>query len=422
MDLPVALGGTRLGQLPTRPWPMPTGSELQRLKDVLESGIWGFDGPFEREFEERFAALQTAQFGLCVANGTVAVQLALEALDIGVGDEVIVPGMTWQATAAAVLDVNAMPVLVDVEPETYCIDPQAVEAAITERTRAVIVVHLFDGIVDMDGIMAIAARHGIAVIEDCAHSHGSRWNGRGVGSLGDLGTFSFQSTKSVSAGEGGFVATGSEHLRERVYSLRNCGRRRLGSSDDVWQPIQSGNYRITEWQAAVLLSQLERMPSDIAKRQVAMTFLDTALAQLPGIRPTLRRPQVTQQGMYGYVFRYDAAAFDGLPGRAFQAALSAELGVPVRPPYEPLNASPLYRPHTKRRHHLSEEYWNAIDPARFALPVAEKAHREEGTILSHEVLLLDPADLEIVALAIERVRSHASALLAWHESTETRVS
>jgi L-glutamine:2-deoxy-scyllo-inosose/3-amino-2,3-dideoxy-scyllo-inosose aminotransferase len=413
MDTPVVLGGSPLGQLPDAPWPSAGGSESDRLTRVLESGVWAFDGPFEHEFEVAFAAEQTARFGLCVANGTVALQLGLEALDVGVGDEVIVPGFTWQATVAAVLDVNATPILVDVEPDTYCIGPDAVEAAITDRTRAVIVVHLYDGLADMDRILEIASRHHLAVIEDCAHSHGSRWNDRGVGSLGDLGTFSFQSSKSLTAGEGGFITTNGETLRERIYSLRNCGRRRPDSRDADWRPIQSGNYRMTEWQSAVLLSQLERFPEQLAKRQASVRYLDEALAQIPGIRTTLRRPQVTRQGLYGYVIRYDEAEFGGLSVRAFQAALSAELGASISPPYEPLNASPLLQPHTKRRHHLSEEYWRRIDPSQYRLPVAERAYRTEAAVLPHEILLLATSDLELVPAAIERLRRHSSSLVEW---------
>jgi len=413
MDSPVVLGGSPLGQLVEPGWPRAAGPERDRLIRVLDSGVWAFDGPFEHEFEEAFAAQQTSRFGLCVANGTVALQLALEALDIGVGDEVIVPGFTWQATAAAVLDVNATPILVDIEPQTYCIDPDAVEAAITDRTRAIIVVHLYDGLAEMDRIMAIAGRHDLAVIEDCAHSHGSRWNGRGVGSIGVLGTFSFQSSKSLTAGEGGFITTGSAAMRERIYSLRNCGRRRPDSSDADWRPIQSGNYRMSEWQSAVLLSQLEQFPEQLTVREASVRHLDAALAPIAGIRTTLRRPQVTRQGLYGYVIRYDEHEFDGLPGRVFQAALSAELGVQIGPPYEPLNASPLLQPHTKRRHRLSEEYWSRIDPSRYRLPVAERAHREEASILPHQLLLLPTADLDLVPAAIERLKRHASALHDW---------
>lgn len=416
MDRPVVLGGAPLAHLSRPQWPVAAGTERERLITVIESGNWAFDGPFERVFEEAFATFQTAPFGLCVANGTVALQLALEALDIGVGDEVIVPGFTWQATVAAVIDVNAIPVYVDVEPDTYCIDPDAVEATVTDRTRAIIVVHLYDGIVNMDRILEIARRHNLSVIEDCAHSHGSRWNDRGVGSLGDLGTFSFQTTKSLTAGEGGFVTTNSAPLREAIYSLRNCGRRRPGALTVDWRPIQSGNYRMTEWQSAVLLSQLERLPDQIAKREASVRYLDKALARIPGIRTTLRRPQVTRQGLYAYVIRFEHSAFDGLSGAHFREALSAEVGVGLQGPYEPLNNSALLMPHTKRRHRLSDEYWRRIDPANYSLPVAERAYRSEATIVPHEFLLLPTSELALFPAAIERLRHHLGDLTEWQKN------
>src|SRR5262249_17653 len=161
---------------------------------------------------------------LCVTNGTVALQLALEALGIGPGDEVIVPGLTWQATAGAVLDANAVPILVDVEPDTYCIDPEAVEAAIPSPPPPVIALHLSTTLAGLDTLRALGQRRDLRLGEDCAHSHGSAWNGRGVGSHGSVGCFSFQQTKSLTAGEGGFCTTSDDALRERLDALRNCGR------------------------------------------------------------------------------------------------------------------------------------------------------------------------------------------------------
>ena len=178
--LPVVLGGPPRSAVATAPWPRPAGREMELLGRVVHSGAWGFDGPLEAEFERKFAAYTDAEYGLCVANGTVALQLALEALDVGAGDEVIVPGLTWQATAAAALDVNAVPVLADIEPGTFCIDPADVERLITARTRAIIAVHLYGSLADLDRILEIGARHGIPVIEDCAHAHGSRWRDRGA--------------------------------------------------------------------------------------------------------------------------------------------------------------------------------------------------------------------------------------------------
>lgn len=348
-----------------------------------------------------------------MTNGTIALQLALEALDIGFGDEVIVPANTWQATAAACLDVNATPILVDIEADTYCLDPAKAAAAITPRTRAIIPVHLFNSLADMDGILELAGQHNLHVIEDCAHNHGSQWRSKGVGSLGDIGCFSFQSSKSLNAGEGGFVMTNSDRLYERLYSLRNCGRQRPGSDPDQFEPIQSGNYRLSEWSAAILTAQLERFPDQLATRAANLTVLNEKLAQIPGIKPLLHRPQVTRQGMYGYVVRYDPEAFNEVPVVAFRKALGAELNTNVGGLYHPLTHSPLYQPQTKRRHHLNDEYWQAIDPSRFAAPVAERAFTTESVLLSHPHLLATPQAIEGIVDAVAKIHENRDELAAW---------
>ena len=235
--------------------------------------------------------------------------------------------------------------------------------------------------------------------------------------MGRPGTFSFQTTKSLTAGEGGFVTTGDPQIAERIYSLRNCGRQRDGSGGD-WRPIQSGNYRLSVWQAAVLLAQLQRFPAQFAKREASIRYLDAALSALPGIRTTRRRPEVTGQSVYCYAFRYDQAAWDGLSGNGFRRALEAELGRPIRVPYEPLNRASLYQPHTKRRHALADDYWREIDPARFDLPVAERAHDSEGICLWHEWLLLEPQELSLIPEAIDRLRRHLPSLMAWVSANE----
>jgi L-glutamine:2-deoxy-scyllo-inosose/3-amino-2,3-dideoxy-scyllo-inosose aminotransferase len=393
-------------------WPIFGEEELGVLRDVLERGAWGhidgtgaYVGPYEVEFERRFAELHDARHGLCVANGTVALQLALEALEVGVGDEVVVPGLTWQATAGAVLDVNAVPILVDVEADTYCIDPAAVAAAITPRTRAVIAVHLYNGLADLDALAALCARHGVALVEDCAHSHGSAWNGRGVGSHGSVGCFSFQQTKSLTAGEGGFCTTSDDRLRERLDALRNCGRTPDGAGDD-WRPVQSGNYRLSEWQAAILTAQLDRFPAQLERRAENARRLDEAFSQVPGLTPMRRRPEVTRHGLYGYVVRYDPAAFAGLPVSEFRRRLAEAAGIVVGGVYEPLNASPLYRPQTKPRYRIDGQ-WDAIDPARFDLPVATRAFAQESVVIPHEVLLGDWSELSVLLDLVEQIRDDA---------------
>ncbi|MDQ3661649.1 MAG: DegT/DnrJ/EryC1/StrS family aminotransferase [Actinomycetota bacterium] len=422
MERPVVLGGKRGAEVTASPWPVWDERELGNIQKVLQSGHWAYDGPAEAEFQRRFAAMQTARYGLCVTNGTVALQLALEALDVGVGDEVIVPGFTWQATAAAVLDVNATPVLVDADPNTYCPDPTLIEAAVNPRTKGIIVVHLYTCLSDMDRILEIAKRHNLFVVEDCAHSSGSQWRNRGVGSFGDVGTFSFQSSKTLTAGEGGFITTNDQALFEMLYSLRNCGRPREGAGEDKWRPIQSGNYRTTEWQAAVLLAQLDRFPQQMALRERNADLLDAGLSHIQGVTAMRRDTRTTRRSPYAYVFRYDREHFAGLSCRAFQVALSEETGLKFGPPYRPLNMSPLYQPQTKRRYRLDEQYWRDIDPTRYTLPVAEHAYHNEAVRVLHEALLADSDQIRLIPEAVQRLQKHATDLVDWECSKPSQLA
>jgi L-glutamine:2-deoxy-scyllo-inosose/3-amino-2,3-dideoxy-scyllo-inosose aminotransferase len=396
-------------------WPVFDQREVERMVQVLRSGNWSFEGPVELEFRNKFAGFLGVKGGVCVTNGTHALQLALEALDVGYGDEVIVPGLTWQATAACALDVNAVPVLVDVEPETLCMDPKALAAAITPRTKAVITVHLYSCVANMDEILAITEKHGIPLIEDCAHQHGSEWRGRKVGSLGKIGTFSFQQSKVLTGGEGGYVSAFDDRLLKRLNALRHCGRPGAGvAQDNLELQPQSGNYRFTEFQAAILNCALARLPEQTARRDENARYLSKILAEIPGITPPLRREQVTRQAYYAYVFRYDKNAFAGLSIDRFRQALKAELGLDFTGTYDPLNASPLFKPQTKRRHRLNDEYWKKIDVRRFQLPQCRKAFEETVSML-HFFLLADSREMEMVAEAIAKIQKHAGELLDWQK-------
>lgn len=415
VSLPAILGGKPLVDA-AREWPEHDEREREALLRVLEGGRWAYDGPAQAEFERRFAEVQGVGHVRAVANGTTAIQLALEALDVGRGDEVILPGLTWQATAAAVTDVNALPVLVDVEPDTYCMDLRAAEAAVTERTRAIVVVHLYGSVADLAGVLDLARRHGLSVVEDCAHAHGASWGDRGLGSLGDVGCFSFQSSKTLTAGEGGCVTAGADGLASRLYSLSNCGRA-PEPRPDSWRPVQGGNYRMTEWQAAVLCAQLDRFPRQRDLRERTRRALDAAAEDLPGLSPMLRRDEVTVAPAYAYVLRYDPEEFGGLPATTARGVLSADLGCTVEGPYEPLNRSSLYRPRTKRRHRLDPGYWSDLDPAGFALPVGERAFSEEALVFPHTFLAEQRAP-ELLSEAVDRLRAHLPRLLSmgrWRE-------
>ncbi len=393
-------------------WPVHDEREVERVVSSLRSGNWSFEGPLESEFVSKFCAYLGAPYGVAVTNGTHALQLALEALDVGAGDEVIVPGLTWQATAACALDVNAVPVLVDIEPESLCMDPQALRAAITPRTKAIIPVHLFSCAANLDEILGIANEFGIPVIEDCSHQHGGEWRGKKLGTLGTLGTFSMQQSKVLSSGEGGFVCTSDERLGLRLKALRHCGRPVPGQDpDDLELQPQSGNFRFHEFQAALLLCGLERLDEQTERRDANAQKLSGLLQEIEGITPPLRRSQVTRQAYYGYAFRYDEAAFGGLSCQRFREALKAELNFSFGSTYEPLNRSPLYKPLSKRRHHLSEAYQKRIDPRQYELPQCNRAHREVVMGL-HFLLLAESEWMEMIAESIKKIQKHASELLA----------
>lgn len=416
------LGGKPLRDVQSRPWPSwPVWGEeeKERLVRTLESGIWSYNGPMEQECLAWLKGYLSSGMPLLAANGTLALQLALEALDVGYGDEVIVPALTWQATAAAVLDVNAVPVLVDVDPDTWCLDPACFEEAVTQKTRAVIPVHLYGCTADMDAVCSIARKHHIAVVEDAAHKFGAQWRGKHLGSIGDIGSFSLQLSKVVTCGEGGILLTNQQDLWERLEALRNCGRRSSNMTADAsggqygleGDFIQSGNYRITEFQAAVLIEQLKRADEQNDLRLKRARYLDSLLSICPGIRPMPFDERETKKAYFNYTFSYDEKDF-GLPPEVFRRALGAELGIEVDSCYQPLNDCTLYRPLTKRRYQISSEYRQAIDPSRFTLPVSQELYTSRAVTFHHKVLLGSEEDIEQIAEAVNKIADNRDSLKA----------
>jgi dTDP-4-amino-4,6-dideoxygalactose transaminase len=404
---PAILGGTPLREGKSWPrWPQWDESEREALLGVLESGRWSSSagGTLAGDWATEFAASQGARFGLPVTNGTQTIEAALAACGVGEGDEVIVPAWTFVATASAALAVNATPVVVDIDPRTFCLDVEAAAAAVTERTKAIVPVHLGGVAADMDAIGALAAAHGLAVIEDAAHAQGSSWRGRGLGSIGDFGSFSFEAHKLITAGEGGALITNDEARRAAAWSYVNCGR----VEGEHWyhHPNYGSNMRMSEWQAAVLGAQLKRLAGQQELRAARGARLDAELEALAGIAPQAADERMDRRGRYAYVFDYDPAAFAGLAPDLFRDALAAE-GIEVGVGYPPIhklgffrnaNFAPRLRASAPRQNY-----------ATLHLPVAEAA--SESTVwVSHQTLLADEEDLLDVPRAIERVRAHAAAV------------
>jgi L-glutamine:2-deoxy-scyllo-inosose/3-amino-2,3-dideoxy-scyllo-inosose aminotransferase len=386
------------------PFPPVDEATARRLGEVYLSRKWSFGGEEETAFAAEFAAYHGAKHGVFMANGTVTLQCALGALGVGAGDEVIVPALTWPATAMAVLYVGATPVFVDVEPSTLCLDPAAFEVAITPATRAVIPVHLYGGTADLERILGIAHRREIFVVEDCAHGQGGKWNGRGLGSWGDVGSFSFQQSKTLAAGEGGICITNDNELAERLYRMKHIGYdlgTGQGKANSGPPPgLQCHNFRATEFQSLILRSQLEQLAARIATYNQSATFLEARLNALPGVRVQARGRLADPQSYYAFAVSFEGAAAQ-IPLSNILAALGAE----------GFSAGGTYG--TVYNHVL----WNAA-PETYRIAggscrVAEELGTRHTLTFQHQWLESDEQTLESIAQIFEKVMAQADQLADW---------
>ena len=320
-------------------WPVFGDRELDLLREVLESRQWGGFHEMVGRFEAAFTAFQHCAHGVTAANGTVTLELMLEAAGVRPGDEVIVPAISFISTATAVSRVGAVPVFVDIEPLSFNMDPDRAASAAGSRTKALLPVHFGGPLADMDRMGRLASERGLILLEDAAHAHGSEWNARRAGSIGLAGSFSFQNSKVITAGEGGIVTTNDADFADRVRSAANQGRR----VDGGWfhHYTLGTNYRITAWQAAVLLAQLERLPDQICLRTRQAALLRSLVADIEGLAFQQAPPQVNVHSHYLLLGRIDASKF-GMTRDEFHGAMTAA-GVPCTPFYpHPLYGNPLY--------------------------------------------------------------------------------
>ena len=377
-------------------WPIFDEKEEKALIDVLHSGEWNRRDKVD-EVGEAFAAYQDAKYGIPLANGTVALQCALKAADVDAGAEVIVPALTFVATATSVVLVNAVPVMVDIDPLTYNISPEAIEAAITPKTRAIIPVHNGGYPADMDAIMEIADKHDLWVIEDCAHAHGSQWRGRGVGSIGHLGTFSFQIGKTLTCGEGGMVLTNDAALAENAAHFANI------------------NMRMTNLQAALLQCQLERFDAQVETRERNTAHLVAGMKAIKGIDPIPRDDRVTRWCFYYWDFRYIPDEFDGVPSSRFLEGLEAE-GVPCG---VGAHGQPIYREGPFANMAFFDRlgcarkgslYEGEIDYSEVYCPNAERVYAEEVCSFSHPLFLGGVDEMELILEAFHKLRENTDEL------------
>lgn len=389
-------------------WPKFTEDDKKALIEVLESRKWCriYLGSKAELFEKAFSEYHNAKHGIAVSNGTVALELPLKTMGIGFGDEVLVPAVTFVATASAVTEVGAVPIFVDVDPETATMSPESLEGSITERTRAVIVVHYGGYPADFDKILPIVSKNNIFLVEDCAHAHGTEWRGRRVGAIGDMGGFSFQESKSLAAGEGGIVLTDDDELADRGRLIHNIGR--VVGRPGYEHYILSSNYRMSEFQAALLLSKLKSLPQEVGTKHSNGEYLAGRLRKMEGIEPLRQDPRITKRGYYFLVIRYNSDQFSGLSKQKFLRALQAE-GVPAGSGY----GMPLYKQPAFKKENLEIVMPKGIkmpDYENLYLPGAKQFTAEEIT-LPHEILLADREALGLVVSSIEKIRENVDELL-----------
>jgi perosamine synthetase len=408
---PALLGGKPVHSGGWARWPQWSETWEPELLKVWRSGRWfrGSDGHIEK-FEKGYASLLGAKSCLAVSSGTTALIVGLHALDVDAGDEVIVSPYTFIASYNAILSRMALPVFADTDPATLTIDPQSIESRVTDRTRALMPVHIFGMPCDMDPINALARKHRLGVIEDACQAWLAEYKGRKCGTLGDLGCFSFQESKHIPSGEGGAIASLSEELIDKCNSYHNCGRA-CGTNRGNGFFTRGGNYRMTQAQAVLLAQQFDKLVKQTATRRANADYLSANLAKIPGITP-VRLPQNSQAVWHLYPFRYDAAGFSGLSRDKFGQAMSAE-GIPCGGIY-----------HEQYYDGLLDEAIASRGFKRLWSVERLKAYRDgfqelkgnkqvcETTVaMTQNILLGTRRDMDDILEAIRKIQTHSAALV-----------
>jgi dTDP-4-amino-4,6-dideoxygalactose transaminase len=410
------LGGAAVRRRPFTRWPIFGRTDEARLLRSLRSGHWGkLTGPEVATFERDFARMHGCRHGIGVVNGTVSLRLALMAAGIEPGDEVIIPPYTFYSTGSAVVEANAVPVFADIDLNTFNLEPAAAAACITRRTRAIIPVHFAGQPADMSALMKVARKHQLTVIEDAAHAHGAMHRLGPAGSLGHMGSFSFQSSKNLTAGEGGLITTNDDTLAERCRSLHNCGR----IPEGAWYEhhILAGNYRLGEFQGAILNSQFARLENQTKTRDANGQYLASRLTPLPGLHPQRRPADCLRHAHHLFMMRLDEDLF-GAPRAAVLEALRTE-GIPVSGGYAiSLHRQPMF---------LEKAFGPFLRTERARLnyrkvhcPNSDLICAGQGIWLEQSIFLGSRADMDDIARAFEKIYENRGALLAWARRQSSR--
>ncbi len=409
-EAPALLGGKPVRRERFTAWPIIADNDEKAWMAVLRKKKWcRIEGDFAEKFEQTWANLLGARHCIAVANGTSALITSLAALGIGPGDEVLVSPYTFVATVNAILVHHALPVFVDTDPETFQVDARLLESSITERTACLLPVHIGGSAADMDGVLAVAGRHKLPVVEDACQAALAEWKGKKLSTLGDLGCFSFQASKNLNSGEGGAILTNDDRLAGECRSFQNNGRASVGGLD---YSRSGANLRITEFQAALLATQLTRLEEQSRRREQNAAYLTSLLKEIPGITPARMYEGCTRNAYHLYMLRYDPAGFDGLPRERFLKALGAE-GIPCSAGYSPLYREPFLKTTLESR-----PFRAVYSPKRIAdyfdrirCPANDRLC--DQAVWLFQTLFLGPrTDMDQIADAVRKIHKNAGRLKA----------
>lgn len=405
-------GGTAVHASKWPEWPVWDQAAEKSIVEMLRGGRWWRgSGEHVTAFEKKYAELIGAKRCLATSSGTSSLLVAMEALGVDAGDEVLVSPYTFIASYNVILMHKALPVFVDTDPETFLIDPRKIEERITERTTAIIPVHIYGLPVDMDSVNAVAAKHDLKVIEDACQAWLAEYKGKKVGTLGDAGCFSFQNSKNLPAGEGGAIVSNNDALMDLCNSVHNCGRPYGSVKRTSDYPVNGGNHRMQQIQALILISQMDRIVADADVRNANAHYLDEQLAKIPGIVPYKLANGATRSAYHMYPFRYLKEHFRNAPKEKFLEALRAE-GVPCSSGYKPQNNEGLIDKALNSR-----GYKRLFSAARLKqwheeniLPGNDRICGEAVTFYQN-ILLGSRSDMDDIVKAIGRIHDNADQLL-----------
>jgi len=403
MEKLAVLGGDPVRKEKYPAWPVFDERDIEAVTRTVKSGRWGgfpYPGPNTAEFAVKFAEIQGGGYAVPMLNGTITMEVALRAAGIGWGDEVIVPTYTFQATAYAPMVAGAIPVIVDIDPDTYCIDPPKIEEAITEKTRAIIVVHIAAQMADMDVITGIAREHELILIEDSAHAHGAKWRGMGAGTIGDFGSFSLQSAKSLTTGEGGVLLCKDPEMAQRAASIIDCGRPKDPEGLEYTMGV---NYRWSELHAALGLVALERFPDQLKERESMAAYLEESLSEVPGVKMLKRDMRLTRRSFYRYIIKIDTEYF-GCNNETFCQVMKAE-GIPVDTGYPPMNKYELFQPGLSKLP-VPSAFPEYFDFESMSFPVAERARWKESVWMGESIFRSGEKGVDDLIAGLNKLVKH----------------